>query len=256
MKQQLIRLVQWIRRIIVGQLHYDSEDLPYYISIIILLIPFVAGLNAFLEITEELAGQELVDFDTRVTEYVLSFRSNYVTDIFRFITNLGGRIAYISITCVLTLVFLLKHKTRRFIIQTVAVSVLAALSNVVLKEAVNRARPSLEHLVLVTTLSYPSGHAMTAMAFYGFLIYLLTQFKMKTLIKAFLITVLSVLIFLIGISRIYLGVHYPSDVLAGFAGGLIWVAFCAIVFNLIDLLRIRKARMTNLLKVSDNPERE
>jgi undecaprenyl-diphosphatase len=119
------------------------------------------------------------------------------------------------------------------------VLMLATLSNIVLKKVINRARPSLEHLVSVNTLSYPSGHAMSAMAFYGFLIYLCIRYRMARWLRYLLVSVLVLLILSIGISRIYLGVHYPTDVAAGFIGGLIWVAFCTVLFSLIDLLRRR-----------------
>jgi undecaprenyl-diphosphatase len=126
------------------------------------------------------------------------------------------------------------------------VLVLATLSNIALKEVFNRARPTLEHMVQVYTLSYPSGHAMSAMAFYGFLIFLVIRYNLNPILKAFLVGILSVIILSIGISRIYLGVHFPSDVLAGFIAGLMWVTFCAIVFDVIDLLRKRKSRIAAL----------
>jgi len=112
---------------------------------------------------------------------------------------------------------------------------LALSSNLILKQIINRSRPELEHLVTVKTLSYPSGHAMTAMAFYGFLIFLFYGFKIHRFLKFTIITLLIFLIFSIGISRIYLGVHFPSDILGGFVAGFIWVIFCAFVFSIITV---------------------
>ncbi len=104
---------------------------------------------------------------------------------------------------------------------------------------INRSRPTIEHLLSVDTLSYPSGHSMSAMAFYGFLIYLCLRLRISPWLRYVLITMLALIIFSIGVSRIYLGVHFPTGVAAGFIGGLIWVTFCAILFSLIDLWRIR-----------------
>jgi membrane-associated phospholipid phosphatase len=87
---------------------------------------------------------------------------------------------------------------------------------------------------------------MSAMAFYGFLIYLTTRFKMSHFARALVVTILTLLIASIGLSRIYLGVHYPSDVAAGLLGGVIWVAFSAVVFNVIDLLRKRNKSQQKL----------
>jgi undecaprenyl-diphosphatase len=115
--------------------------------------------------------------------------------------------------------------------------VLALSSNLILKQLINRARPVAEHLVSVETLSYPSGHAMMAMAFYGILIYLFWQFPWNKLLKYTITMVLLLLILSIGISRIYLGVHYPSDILGGYAAGFMWVLFCIIIFHVMKIFK-------------------
>jgi membrane-associated phospholipid phosphatase len=114
--------------------------------------------------------------------------------------------------------------------------ILSSLSNIVLKRVINRDRPLDEHLVDVATLSFPSGHSMSAMAFYGFLLYLNLRFA-SGWIKIILMILLLVIIVSVGLSRIYLGVHFPSDVLAGFIGGFIWINFSIVVFQIADLLR-------------------
>jgi membrane-associated phospholipid phosphatase len=167
-----------------------------------------------------------------------------------FVTHIGGK-GYIVIIILLVVFFVLVHRNWKFILQTVTVLLLATLSNMALKQVINRARPSLEHLVEVYTLSYPSGHAMSAMGFYGFLVFLVARYKIRILAKVILISLLVFLILSIGISRIYLGVHYPSDVLAGYIGGLLWVTFCAIVFDVIDLWRKRKTRISQLKALDD-----
>jgi membrane-associated phospholipid phosphatase len=252
MQEQIKGLIQWMHRIIRERLHYKSEDLPYYLTIFVAFVFFVAGLNAFIDLTEELVENELTQFDEYVTGLVLSYRNERLTPIFLFATHLGSRNGYFVIIGALTLYFILRHKSWRFVLQTVTVLLLSTLSNIVLKKAINRARPSLEHLVEVYTLSYPSGHAMSAMGFYGFLIFLTLRFSMPLYLKSVLVAVLGVLILAIGISRIYLGVHYPSDVLAGFIGGIIWVAFCAIIFDVVDLWRKRKRRIRELNHLDTN----
>jgi undecaprenyl-diphosphatase len=125
----------------------------------------------------------------------------------------------------------------KYVTQIITVLLLSAVSNMILKRFIDRARPGIEHLVSVETLSYPSGHAMSAMAFYGFVIYLFYHFKMNIFLKVGAILVLFVLILSIGISRIYLGVHYPSDIAGGFIAGFIWVIFCILLFDLIEVFR-------------------
>jgi undecaprenyl-diphosphatase len=241
-KEKLLHIVRWVREFVREKFHSDNEDLPYYVTIAISTILFIIGLNGFIELTDELAENELGFFDERVSTYVISYRTEWLTDYFTFATHLGDRNAYIAVTILLAGFYFFNHRSWKLIIQTVAVLLLASLSNIVLKRVINRARPSLEHLVSVNTLSYPSGHAMSAMAFYGFLIFLSLRSNLPRWARNLLISVLILLIFSIGISRIYLGVHYPSDVAAGWIGGLIWVAFCTVLFSLIDLLRKQKPK--------------
>ncbi len=237
LRQRLFDIIFWVRKFIREKFRSKNEDLAYYVSIAISAIIFIAALNAFVELTDELAENELTAVDEGVTEFVLSFRSDALTRYFTFVTDLGDRYAYLAITVVLAGYFFFRHRSWKFIIQISMVLMLATLSNVVLKQVINRQRPVLEHLVTVNTLSYPSGHSMAAMAFYGFLVFLCLRYPMRRWLRICLLTILVLLIFSIGISRIYLGVHFPTDVAAGFIGGLIWVAFCAVVFDVFELWR-------------------
>lgn len=246
MKKLIIIFLQWIKNFSREKLRLRHEELPYYIIIFIAAILFTVGLNAFIELTDELAENELDFFDEAVTGFVLSFRQEALTGFFQFMTHMGDRVAYGVITLIIGAYFFIKHRSWRFILEILAVMTLSTLSNIMIKRVVNRARPPHEHLAFVDTLSYPSGHSMSAMAFYGFLIYLVFQLKLSRFFKILLISVLVLLILTVGLSRIYLGVHYPSDVAAGFMGGLIWVTFCIIIFNVIELLRRRKGNVDGI----------
>ena len=239
-KEKLLQVVSWVRKFISEKFHSENEDLPYYVTIVISAMLFIIALNGFVELTDELVENELEAVDQTVTEFVISFRSESFTKYFTFATHLGDRNAYILATLLLAGFYLIKHRSWKFILQTILVLMLATLSNIVLKKVINRSRPSIEHMVSVNTLSYPSGHSMSAMAFYGFLIFLCVRYEMPRWVRLLFITILILLILSIGVSRIYLGVHYPTDVAAGFIGGLIWVAFCAVVFSLFELLRKRQ----------------
>lgn len=256
MEETLRKIVLAIRRFFKEKLHYQSGDLPYYLTILFAFVVFVLALNGFVDLTEELAENSLGAFDEKVTDFVLDFRQDQLTAFLIFMTTIGTRTGYFIVVALLTLYFLLRHRSWKFIVQTVVVLLLATLSNMALKEVINRARPSLEHMVQVYSLSYPSGHAMSAMGFYGFLIFLTMRYQMKRWIRITLVVVLCFMILTIGISRIYLGVHYPSDVLAGFIGGLIWVTLCAIIFDVADLYRKRRQRMEALNQVQQNADHE
>lgn len=242
-------MVQVTKKYISGFAEYfkkhvsrENPDFPFYLLIFLAFLVFVVGINAFVELTEEVQGETIDHFDSRATDYVTSFRTPELNNFFQFVTDLGDFYAYLVATIIAGLFFFYKIKNKRFIFQLIGVVILSFLVNLALKEAFDRARPTLEHMVVVKTLSYPSGHAMSAMSFYGFLIYLIFKIKMNRLLRIFMVILFASLIFLIGLSRVYLGVHFPSDVVGGFVAGLIWIAFCVVLFNILDLLRQRKIR--------------
>lgn len=106
------------------------------------------------------------------------------------------------------------------------------LLNTVLKEVFHRTRPDIEHLVAAGGYSFPSGHAMIATAFYGMLGYLIWLNLKRRDKPAWYVMVLTfILVVAIGTSRIYLGVHFPSDVIAGFAAGGVWLVACVLAFG-------------------------
>ena len=96
--------------------------------------------------------------------------------------------------------------------------ILNSLLNLALKNIFTRGRPTITHLIKENGYSLPSGHAMASLAFYGLIIYLVYKsVNLSKKVKTILISLLTLLIILIGISRIYLGVHYVSDVIAGYS---------------------------------------
>jgi membrane-associated phospholipid phosphatase len=240
MKTLLKRFVDWIRKFLREKFHSQNENLPYYITILIALVVFLISLSAFIQLTDELLENDLGYYDETVTKFVIGFRTEPLTLYFQFMTDMGDRYAYVIITVAIGAYFFFRHRSWRFISQTVFVLILATLTNMLIKRLVNRSRPTLEHLVSVNTLSYPSGHSMSAMAFYGFLIYLVAVSKMKSLVRVGLVTILILIILSVGLSRIYLGVHFPTDVAAGYIGGLIWITLCIMVFNILEMWRKKR----------------
>lgn len=105
-----------------------------------------------------------------------------------------------------------------------------AVLNYVLKNIFERARPDAFHLVVAAGYSFPSGHAMVSLCFYGMAAFLLARVMPSWRWRYMLGVVIAVLILAIGISRIYLGVHYPSDVVAGYTAGTMWLMFSIALF--------------------------
>jgi membrane-associated phospholipid phosphatase len=240
MEKLLKKIIDWINHIIRDKLKIRNEDISYYVTIGISLVLFVVALNVFIEISEELFEDNLDLVDNTVSTFIQSFRNHSLTVYFKSVTALGERPAYIIFCVSLAIYFVIQHKTWKFILQTVVVLLLASASNMALKTVFGRSRPAFEHMVEVTSLSYPSGHAMSATSFYGFLIYLAIILIPQRWLKIAVSVVLSVIVLSIGTSRIYLGVHYPSDVAAGVVGGVIWITLCIIVFDTINFIRKKR----------------
>ncbi|MGC1631034.1 MAG: phosphatase PAP2 family protein [Gelidibacter sp.] len=237
MRKTIKLLIDKLRAFLREKLHQYDVTLPYVITVIIALIIVVGGINLFVELTESLKTDLLADYDQQITAYVISHRNPVLTKYFIFVTHVGDIYGYAAVLIAFTLMSIFVFKNWKYIIQIVLVLILSAVSNLMLKRFVKRARPGLEHMVSVETLSYPSGHAMSAMAFYGFLIYLFYRFKINKFLKIGVILLLGLLIFSIGLSRIYLGVHFPSDIAGGYIAGFIWVVFCVLIFDLIHIFR-------------------
>ena len=153
--------------------------------------------------------------------------SDFATPIAKFITNFGGAIFLIILTILLLVV--LKNKKVGLSICTNLVVV--TILNQLLKRLLQRPRPTEFRIIEETGYSFPSGHSMVSMAFYGYLIYLIYRFVKNKYLKWISIVLLSLLICLIGISRIYLGVHYTSDVLGGFLISISYLVIYISAFN-------------------------
>ena len=237
MRKTLIEFLSKIRDFLKEKFKAYDNKLPYIIIAIIALIIVVSSINLFIELTDTLKTDMLAKMDDKITDFIISFRTPARTDFFIFMTEVGDIYGYLIVLAIYFLVSRLIFKRWKYVLVSTLVLILASGSNLMLKRFINRARPGIEHMVSVETLSYPSGHAMSAMAFYGFLIYLCTRFRINKFIKTGLIALLVFMILSIGISRIYLGVHFPSDIAGGFIAGLIWVFFCILIFNLLEIFR-------------------
>lgn len=237
MQKELITLLRSVKKFLANQFHKYDAKLPYILTTLITLIIVAGGIRIFIELTESLKTDYLGKFDTSISDFFIHIRNPLLTKYFVFVTNLGDVWGYVAIFILCTVLFYAFLKSWKYVGQIVLVMFLSMGSNLLLKTSIHRARPMVEHLVTVKTLSYPSGHATMAMAFYGFLIYLIFRLSMNKFLKFGLISVMIILIVSIGLSRIYLGVHFPSDIVGGFIAGFIWVMFCIMIFNLIKIFR-------------------
>jgi membrane-associated phospholipid phosphatase len=164
--------------------------------------------------------------DQWVIKQVLLFRTPLLTAVMEAVTNLGGITIIGPCSLVLVAYFLFRRHYDRAVGLATAVCGGIMLNNLV-KIIIHRPRPlSATTLLTVSGWSFPSGHAMNSMIFYGMTGYLLAREIRSRSVQTVIITFASGIVFIIGLSRIYLQVHYLSDVMAGFAGGLLWLGVC------------------------------
>lgn len=179
-------------------------------------------LFIFIKLSEDLIRKELTFFDATIYKYVSEFISSRMTLAMKFFTSTGSWQALILISLV-SYLFVLVRKKNLIIGHLIAVNLLSStLLNELFKLIFRRDRPGILRLIDISGYSFPSGHSMIGLSFYGLLIYFLFKY-VKSPWKYIVNIVLLLLILMIGISRIYLGVHYASDVFAGFSAGLAWL---------------------------------
>lgn len=180
------------------------KNLKWIILFVLLII--------ILAIVEDVFDKEIIEFDTFWYNLISSITFPYVVQTAIVITNLGG----VLVIGALTIISFILIKNKKISFTILLNVIIATVLNLLLKNIIQRPRPDDFRLISETGYSFPSGHSMVSMAFYGFLIYLCIKYLKNKKIKIILTTFLSILIIAIGISRIYLGVHYTSDVIAGF----------------------------------------
>ena len=194
------------------------------ISFLILIISFI--IWSYLIINNKLKSDDEKFYNSLKIE---GFRINF----YKIITNLANTKFFI-IVCLL-LFIILNNKTLAIIISILMI--INALIVFILKHIFKRERPNKKRLVLEKGYSYPSGHTVSSVSFYGFiLVYLI--FNIYSLpIKILLFIIIASLIYLIGYSRVFLGVHYFSDIVGGIlVGSAYLLIYTYIIFNILNLI--------------------
>ncbi len=176
----------------------------------------------------------LTSFDFVVMHGVWKMRSDWLTEAMLFVTDLGSKHVSFPLMYILIVFFLLVKNPKLSLI--VVFNLIGVREvNKWLKSVYHRTRPDEWPLIHETGLSFPSGHAMNSAAFFGFLGYLLWKYLRNKGIQAGYVLVLTwMFIGLIGFSRVYLGVHFPTDVLGGFTAGAIWLILTLMLMKLTN----------------------
>ncbi len=189
----------------------------------ILAVLLLINVLTFSEIAENVIDSEaIVTIDLRFTRLLFSIREKTASQTFYLISYLGSQKGSIAIAAIVSVV-LLRQRRRSYFIALWLVLLGVGLSVRYGKLIFHRVRPSNVAYYEETNFSFPSGHATTAMALFGLLCYFLLRNTHHKQDRYIYIAVTLLIILLVGFSRIYLGVHFLSDVLAGYLLGATWI---------------------------------
>jgi undecaprenyl-diphosphatase len=196
----------------------------------------VGGVWGFVEIADEVVEGETRTFDEwalralrQPDDPATPLGPRWLHEVGRDVTGLGGVAVLVMITLAV-LGFLWMQKKYHAMWLVIAATAGGQIISTLLKNAFARPRPRLvEHLSHVYTHSFPSGHSMLSAVVYLTLGALLSRFIEGRWSKFYFLGIAMLLTFLVGVSRVYMGVHYPTDVLAGWTAGLVWAVLCWLV---------------------------
>ena len=185
-------------------------------------------LILFLALAEDVFNKEIMQEEIIGYNFVKTYLiKKEITPVMKLITFFGGATCLIGLTIILFIT--IKNKKIGLLIGTNLIVI--TILNQIFKFILQRPRPTENRIINESGYSFPSGHSMISMAFYGFLIYLIYKYVKNKKLKYISITLISILIIFIGISRIYLGVHYTSDVLAGFLFSISYLIIFILIAN-------------------------
>ncbi len=212
----------------------------YFWFVCIILFLLLAKLTIGVVTTNSF----LVTTDLWFENLLLLGRTPFFLQLFGFITILGNTVVVIGIMVIVGAWLFFSRFHNAYIVGLATTLVGAGATNFIMKAFIERARPSgLIPTTIETSSSFPSGHATFSLALYGFLTYFLCKHYPKY--SAIFITLGSLIVIAIGFSRLYLGVHFPSDVLAGFALGALWLLVGIEVTKRLITWRLNRQVITN-----------
>jgi membrane-associated phospholipid phosphatase len=236
----------------VGVLELNKEEvkeagLPF------LLMLAGAGVSAlfiviFSELAEKMLEKEIDVIDEAVIKKMQLIENVTLDQIMMFVTELGS-VWFLSFCTLAAITALWVNAKDRLgiLFLLIAIGGGGALTKL-LKHLYGRGRPSINPEIDAIGYSFPSGHSMGSLIFYGFIAYLIVRSARKPFTKWITIFVAGFLVVGIGFTRIYLGAHFPSDVLAGHLAGAIWLLITILALELIKWQSTNFVKMTRTLK--------
>lgn len=215
-------------------------NLKWQLTRAFLISLFCASAFGFIAVL--ISDKKIVEFDSIISSFIQGWESPILTSIMKFFTFWGAEWTVVFITLVIILFLYKILHYRKETVLFVWVVAGSSLLNWILKMIFHRDRPTVHRIVDASGFSYPSGHSMVAFSLYGMVTFLLWRHIKSSFGRSMLVFMNAMMIFAIGVSRIYLGVHYPSDVLGGYLASGFWLvtSFCAYQLFLERSDRVRQ----------------
>jgi membrane-associated phospholipid phosphatase len=210
------------------------------VDVAVILVLFTISLIGFIWIAKYVFLDNKTAFDDKAFAFLKNWVSDKNTAVMNFFTVMGKVQFLIPAHIVLIGWFLFIRRHKWYSIKVPVIGISSGLVMLLMKDIFQRQRPLIPLLEPVGGLSFPSGHALCSMTFFGLLIYFVWRHVHKPALKYILTFIFVFTIFMIGLSRVYLRVHHASDVLAGFALGLIWLVLSLKLLKRIEIQAEKK----------------
>lgn len=209
-------------------------------SIIIACIICLVSGGLFFTVARFIENGKIESFDLAIIQFVQGLEAPWLTNVFKTFTSIGSWYVVVPITLIVCflLFFVYKYRQQAYLFAFSIVSTIAL--NELLKLYFKRDRPELYRIMNAGGYSFPSGHTMMAFSLYGMITYICWRNIKTAGARVALLIVATLMAFMIAISRIYVGVHYPSDIVGGIAASTFWVTIIIVIYSAIRERQKRK----------------
>ncbi len=170
----------------------------------------------FITLSQFVRTELILPIDEAIATSIYSLEAPALTEVMKAFSFVGSVVPVVIISFIFLFIFYMRYRSLSGIFVFLFASIASVSLNVILKNYFQRERPSLINLITETGFSFPSGHSMASLSLYGAITYIFWTHLKNEKNRLILLIGTSVMILCIGFSRIYLGVHYPSDVVGGY----------------------------------------
>ena len=195
---------------------------------------FLITLIVFWSIADEIVLEHESNFDSSIFQKLSFLTSPLTTRLMLFFTFFGSNIFLLPAYILLILYYLLFRKNKKLSLDVAAIGITSTAVLFLTKDIFKRHRPLDPLIQHVTGFSFPSGHSFSAFTFFGLLVYILWQTAISKSLKLLISALFILFAACIAFSRVYLHVHYPSDVIAGFCLSMIWLNISILILSKIN----------------------